>query len=268
MEIEWFNNWKQHVLDVRAPYPGPVRNTVLMDRRGVLRPGLHNQQHYVCVGPQLWNSFSEIYGWQSELERPGLDVYAQDYKPLALYRSNSSHESVGKSGNHSPRLSPKSSPIVSPRVSVDELPERTDASSVPILYSPENVEPSISPAVSSQTVDGEGCATKNNQTAFRSLISKAVDRSVDEASETTVTKKIDIQDAYEDAQLDESLYQAQDPLDDRFEHQWKAAHKAGLVLYGIGKVEGTEEGIQAEEDAPKGVVYNQPESQATFIGDY
>lgn len=75
----WYDRWRKYLEDVTAMSPGPVSNKDLVDECGRPRPGLKLEEHYICVGPGLWALIGEHYGWHCELERSGVNLYAQEY---------------------------------------------------------------------------------------------------------------------------------------------------------------------------------------------
>jgi hypothetical protein len=79
----WINNWKKFVQSDAGVHPGPVDNSVLLDRDQRPLRNLFRGNDYRGVNQKIWEHWVKIYGGGPEIPRKSVDIYEDDGDPAA-----------------------------------------------------------------------------------------------------------------------------------------------------------------------------------------
>ena len=90
----WINNWKKFVQSDAGVHPGPVDNSVLLDRDQRPLRNLIRGNDYRGVNKRISEHWFKIYGGGPEIPRKSVDIYEDDGRPQLATDSHARRRSV------------------------------------------------------------------------------------------------------------------------------------------------------------------------------
>jgi hypothetical protein len=101
---QWLDDWVAFANEC-GPVPGPIDNSVLLERAGAVKRGLVKGVHYRAICPQVWAFFIATYGGGPIVARRKIDIYdSTPFAPFNLFSINSVHEHLESSSIAAVRL--------------------------------------------------------------------------------------------------------------------------------------------------------------------